>query len=282
MNRTDIEYLDYTWNPTKGCSPVSEGCANCWAKRMSKRLAGMDARGYLESDSFAVECLEWKLDEPLAVKKPARIGVSFMGDPFHDEVPFEFVDAVWSRMSRCPQHTFIILTKRPKRMAEFVSEVGVFNYDVLPNVQLGVSVSNQKDADEFIPILLKIPASVRFVSVEPMLGPVDLSEQFTMMTCLECGPVSVKYWTSMKTCIRCRERLGCASTDAPGLIRDPRAAISWVICGAETGPGARPMEYKWAVDLFDQCQAAGVPFFSKADPSGGRLSIRGQVWEQYP
>lgn len=268
MNRTDIEYLDFTWNPTKGCSPVSEGCANCWAKRMSKRLAGMEARGYYKSDPFAVECFNWKLNEPLAVKKSARIGVSFMGDPFHDEVPFEFVDAVWSRMSRCPQHTFIILTKRVKRMAEFVSECSVFNYDVLPNVQLGVSVSNQKDADEFIPILLQTQAAVRFVSVEPMLGPVDLGS----------FPVIIDARTNSKVWYSALQPTPVVS-GVPSFVG---RHIDWVLCGAETGPGARPMEYKWAVDLFDQCQAAGVPFFSKADPSGGRLSIRGQVWEQYP
>lgn len=264
MNRTDIEYLDFTWNPTKGCSPVSEGCANCWAQRMSKRLAGMGVDGYDTDDPFAVTCFPDRLDEPFGIKKPSicsrcrtkleqskRVGVSFMGDLFHDEVPFEFVDAVWSRMSRCPQHTFIILTKRPKRMAEFVSEVGVFNYDVLRNVQLGVSVSNQPDADKLLPILLQIRAAVRLVSVEPLLSAIDLIDY-------------LPDW------------------DMPGDSPEYSPGVDWVICGSETGPGARPMEYKWAVDLFDQCQAAGVPFFSKADPSGGRLSIRGQVWEQYP
>ncbi len=262
MNKTDIDYLDYTWNPTKGCSAISEGCAHCWAKTMARRLAGMGTRGYSKENPFAVMCCPWRLDEPLKVKKPSRIGVSFMGDLFHKDVPFEFIDRVWTRILYCPQHDFIILTKRPDRMAEFVSDVGVFNYDVLSNLWLGVSVSNQSDADKFIPILLQIPASRRFVSVEPMLGPVDL----------------------------CLGEDGIESGGPQGWVPGP--TIDWVICGAETGPGARRMHPDWARGLRDQCVEAKVPFFFKSwGQAFGRAvnrkdktsrMIDGRLWEQYP
>lgn len=238
MNKTDVEYLDYTWNPTKGCSAVSDGCKNCWAKRMSKRLAGIGVRGYSKDDPFAVTCCDWKLDEPLKVKKPSRIGVSFMGDLFHQSVPTDFICNVWFQCWRSKQHQFLMLTKRPRRMRTIVNTLQT----VVPNLLLGVSVENQETFDERWKYLRDTPAAVLYISYEPALAPLVLPPDF-----LERDNV-------------------------------------WVICGAETGPGARPMHLSWAVDVLNQCQKAGVPFFFKKNSVGERWlnGYTRKTWEQYP
>lgn len=179
MNKTDIEYLDYTWNPTHGCSPVSEGCRNCWAKTMSKRLAGMNVKGYSKDDPFKVVCCDWKLNEPLQIKKPSIIGVSFMGDLFHTNIFGKFINEVWMRMFNNQKHTFIVLTKRPENLYKWTMLAASCKHwrdsEIWPdNIWLGVSVENQRTADERIPILLEIPAKVKFVSVEPMFSEVNI------------------------------------------------------------------------------------------------------------
>jgi protein gp37 len=159
MNRTKIPWCDWTWNPIVGCSPASEGCANCYAAAISKRfhLPWGKAR-------FMPE----RLDQPAKVHKPGRVFVCSMGDLFHETVSREWKQAVFTVACNTPRHTFIFLTKRPERVMDWwIGDV--------PNVWLGVTVENQKRADERVPLLMKIPAAVRFVSVEPMLGPVDLS-----------------------------------------------------------------------------------------------------------
>lgn len=262
MNKTKIDWCDMVWNPVTGCTKISEGCNNCYAERMAKRLQLMCPKKY--SQGFAVKCHPEALIEPLKIKKPQRIFVCSMGDLFHDDVPFEFIAQVYGVMSICKQHTFIVLTKRLGRAIEFYrwcekrqqelykcpADQNIYleylpgdiagpytaNYgdefpDEIPldNVWLGVSAENQARADERIPILLQIPAAVRFVSVEPMLGSVDL--QYACFS-------------------------GADSLES-------LAGIDWVICGGETGPNARPMHPDWARSLRDQCKAASVPFFFK-------------------
>ena len=247
MNKTGIDYLDYTWNPTKGCSPISPGCKHCWAKAMAKRLAGMGVRGYSKDDPFAVVCSPEKLEEPMKIKKPSRIGVSFMGDLFHDDVPFAYNVRVWTHMVACEQHQFMLLTKRPKRMAQFVKWIVETDRHVDPNIHLGVTVCNQKEADEKIPILLSIPAAHRFVSIEPMLGPIDIEYPEGIWP---DGP---------PMCCDGRE-CGCK-----GLPIDPPLCheLDLVILGGESGPGARPMHPDWVRSVRDQCQSAGVAFHFK-------------------
>ena len=228
---TKIEWCEETWNPVTGCTAVSAGCEHCYAKRMANRLRGR--YGYPQDEPFKVTLHPGRLDKPLHWKKPRHIFVCSMGDLFHRDVPFEFIDRVWTIMLRSPDHTFLVLTKRPERMMEFWEELGCYYDDgVLPNLWLGVSVENQKTADERIPILLQIPAAVRFVSVEPMLGPVDLIDH-------------LPDW------------------DMPGDSPEYTTGLDWVICGGESGPGARPMHPDWARQLRDDCVAAGVPFFFK-------------------
>ncbi len=223
-----------TWNPVTGCSKISPGCQNCYAERMSKRLAGRF--GYPKDEPFRVTLHPERLEEPLRWRKPQMVFVCSMGDLFHEDVPFEFVEEVRAVMVRCPQHTFQLLTKRSERMLEFARWMAdgdhISTAEWPRNVWLGVTAENQEQADKRIPVLLQIPAAVRFVSVEPMLGPIDLYSYLII------------------------------GTDQPGSIM--RNGLDQVICGGETGPKARPMHPDWARILRDQCQSAGVPFFFKS------------------
>ena len=243
--KTKIEWADRVWNPTVGCAPVSEGCRNCYAKRMFER--------FYQSHKFEdVTCHPERLNIPEKWIKPQRIFVDSMSDLFHEDVPFEYINRVFAVMAATTRHTFMVLTKRPERMFNYFDWVRHHKHNnptglnddwqssdtwrniglILDNVWLGVSVEDQKTADERIPLLLQTPAAKRFVSVEPMLGAVDM-------------------------------RRGIYST-SPTLIQGTSLdGIDWVICGGESGPGARPMHPYWAGNLRDQCVDAGVPFFFK-------------------
>lgn len=285
-DKSKIEWTDATWNPTRGCSMVSEGCRNCYAEKVAARFArtGEPYSGTIDLKTGKwtgiVTLAENKLTEPLSWKKPRRVFVDSMSDLFHEDVPDEYIDKVFAVMSCAKQHTFQILTKRPKRMQEYLSESvreggrwdrmlsdGRFwmpmkhhNCDdlptiethvIIPNVWLGVSVEDQKTADERIPWLLKTPAAVRFISYEPALGPVDLRaycHRGDHLVCPKC-----MYATNIRgeTC----------PNDNTELVGDIR--IDWVICGGESGPNARPMHPDWARSARDQCQASGVSFFFK-------------------
>lgn len=225
------------------------------------------------------------LNIPLGWKKPRRIFVNSMSDLFHADVPFEFIDRVFAVMALCPQHTFQVLTKRPERMAEYLGAVmpqricrdlpkvntrtrvawdcmdlhgrlpsnppeGKCIHWPLPNLWLGTSVEDQARADERIPWLLKCPAAVRFLSVEPMLGAVNIG--LAMCTCP---------WP--QDAMRTRHLMDCpADTRRPD---DPRrwAGLHWVIVGGESGPGARPCNAEWIRSIVGQGKAAEVPVFVK-------------------
>jgi protein gp37 len=276
---TKIEWADETWSPVTGCTPISEGCKNCYARRMSKRLAGRF--GYPKDEPFRVTTHPDKLEKPFHWKKPRRIFVVSMGDLFHGAVSFEYIAAVFGVMAANPQHMFLVLTKRPHLMLRWLestldtlkytnAHAGVCDYLVsvtlsrmfsiadndneeadricelvkqpkeiwpLPNVHLGVSVENQAAADERIPLLLQTPAAKRFISIEPMLGAINL--------------------------------------------RLHRRNIDQVIVGAETGPGKRHMSRHWARSIRDQCITADVPFFFKKDALGDH-KLDGKIWEELP
>lgn len=244
---TKIEWTDEVWNPVTGCDKVSQGCKNCYAERIAERFWG-------ERKFTDVQCHPERLDIPLHWRKPRRVFVNSMSDLFHEDVPEEFVDQVFAVMALSAQHTFQCLTKRPERMLEYVnamvdddlnrisdqacalsnSPCAVVDDWPLPNVWLGVSVEDQITADERIPLLLQTPAAVHFVSYEPALGPVDFASD------------------SLK-----------GIHDNSGLRRYAIDCIDWVICGGESGPGARPMRPECARSVRDQCVAADVPFFFK-------------------
>ncbi len=284
MSDSKIEWTDKTWNPITGCSKISPGCKNCYAERMAKRLAGR--YGYDKDDPFKVTFHPNKLSEPLKWKRPSKIFVCSMGDLFHNDVPFDKIAAIFGVMAFCQSQTFMILTKRPERMLEFFSfpHRGEYQSNLnwwmneaclylpmestrgirrrpkpqnlpLPNVWLGVTAENQEQADKRIPILLQIPAAVRFVSVEPMLGPINLK-------ILKQEPINYggDVIDSLEGII-----YGCP----PHISSEHRGRkLNWVICGAETGPGKRHMELQWAIDLHEQCEKAGVPYFFKKDSNG--------------
>lgn len=179
-----IEWTEMTWNPTVGCTKVSPGCKHCYAETMAKRLQAMGMRGY--EHGFKLALLPERLNEPLERKKPTVYFVNSMSDLFHEDVPFDYVRRVFSVMARSPQHTFQVLTKRAQRMAEFCRGV-----TVPENVWIGVSVEDRKYGLPRIPHLRGIDASVRFLSIEPLLedlGRFDLSGVRWVILGGESGP----------------------------------------------------------------------------------------------
>lgn len=285
-----IEWTEMTWNVTSGCTRASEGCRNCYAERLvSTRLRHLPQNEGVTKDgrwTGVIRCHEDKLLEPLKRKTPTRYFVCSQSDLFHDGVPFEFVDKVFAVMALCPQHTFILLTKRPERMAEYVAQLlsakrhvisaglslglgltlgqvearmsTAFDGDTgrwiwnkkgnpLKNAWLGVSIEDQATADKRIPELLKVPAAVRWVSYEPAIGPVNLDEWIG--DCLDCDAF-----------IRLHHEHGDLNHYADG---DKELPFHWVVMGGESGPNARPMNPNWARSMRDQCNAAGVPLFFK-------------------
>lgn len=262
-----IEWTDATWNPVIGCTKVSPGCDHCYAIRTAHRMAENPhpaiaaAYGGTESGgewTGRVNLLGDRLDQPLRWTKPKRIFVNAQSDLFHDNVPDEFIAEVFAVMAVTPRHTFQVLTKRHGRMRSLLSSIAFGSsvrsrindildngaqwppewepegHDLawpLPNVWLGVSVENQRWADIRVRELLGTPAAVRFLSCEPLLGPVDLARAIE-------PNFAVSGWKDL-------------------------SGLDWVIVGGESGPGARPMQPEWARSLRDQCTAAGVAFHFK-------------------
>ena len=278
-DKTCIEWTDATWNPTTGCVKVSSGCKHCYAERDWARLVHLPA--YAGRSFTDVACHPDRLDQPLRWKKPRRIFVNSMSDLFHESVPDTFIDQVFSVMAMAPQHTFQVLTKRPQRVRDYFAArregdpwadaadaiadlIGLDDHPVvleprdipLPNVWIGVSVENQEAADERIPLLLQIPSNWRWISAEPLLGPVDLTliphkTGWGSSPCSGCGTDVAR--DALDGSTHCEH--GC---DGPIL-----NTLDWVVVGGESGPKARPMHPAWARSLRDQCAAAGVPFLFK-------------------
>lgn len=274
-DKTGIEWTDATWNPVTGCTKVSPGCDNCYAATLAERFRG--TTGHYFEDGFDVQLRPNKLDQPLRWKKPRRIFVNSMSDLFHKDVPAEYIAKVFAVMAVTERHTFQVLTKRPARMRslmndrdfrismwEWCSELigepatdSLWNRSdqvpwPLPNVWLGVSAEDQKWADIRIPTLLDTPAAVRFISAEPLLGPIDL-----------VGPGYIGGQRGHGG-----THNGVGSADCPIETHhhhDMRCkpALDWVIVGGESGRDARPMHPAWPRSLLDQCAAAEVPFHFK-------------------
>lgn len=163
---SDIEWTEVTWNPVTGCTKVSAACVNCYAERMARRLQAMGSPGY--RNGFRVTLHYDRLDLPRRWQKPRMVFVTSMGDLFHAQVPFAFIARVFATMRECNRHVFQVLTKRPQKLKAFA--------DTLPNlpenVWLGVTVEDSRYIDR-VRILQQIPAAVRFICCEPLLGPID-------------------------------------------------------------------------------------------------------------
>lgn len=294
---TRIEWTEATWNPIVGCSVVSPGCTNCYAMRVAHRLgqndrtphyAGLTQQhrgGPVWTGKLAL-APEHVLTAPLRRQKPTTYFVNSMGDLFHESVPDDWINRVFAVMALAPQHRFQVLTKRAARMREYmdracgriadaVQPMRTDNNRVvgplphlepgqrwwpLPNVWLGVSAEDQTRADERIPDLLATSAAVRFVSAEPLLGPVDLRNRPFVRDGLGTGRGIMDVLTG--TFETAAMTPGCLATVGVWMQPDTRK-IDWVICGGESGPDARPMHPDWARSLRDQCQAAGAAFFFK-------------------
>lgn len=260
MGETKIEWTERTWNPIRGCSRVSAGCQNCYAERMAARFSdeGMPYEGLAKRNPARwtgdVRLVEEHLEDPLKWRKPRRVFVNSMSDLFHERLPMNDIVRVFKVMSEAPRHTFQVLTKRPGRMWDFMMIMSRFNEVCerpeewpLKNVWLGVSVEDQKTADERIPLLLNTPAAVRFISAEPLLGPLDLGA-----VRVGCG------WRA----IYC----GCSPNSGCG-----HSTLDWVITGGESGPGARPCQLDWLRNVVTDCREAGVPCFVKQ--LGGKFAV---------
>jgi protein gp37 len=221
MAKSKIEWTEVTWNPVTGCSKVSIGCKNCYAETIANRFWG-------DRKFTDVVCHEDRLEQPLHWKKPRMIFVNSMSDLFHEDVPFGFIHKVFYRMKSTPQHTYQILTKRPERMLAFVIDfVPLLKFEPLKNVWLGVSVENQKTANERIPLLLQTPAAVKWISAEPLLEQIGIREYLT-----DGGIPSM-------------------------------GKLDWVVVGGESGQNKRPFNPDWARSLRDECKMMQIPFFMK-------------------
>lgn len=291
QTRGGISYCERTWNVTLGCSPVSAGCAACWANGMVRRI---ESAQHSDNPTVTVTgqwngeiCLrpDW-LAKPLHWRKPLVILVQTLGDLFHEQVPFEFIAAVYGVMAACPQHTFLVLTKRPERMLEFhrwideQSPKGLPRLECnmralqeeerqgsellhrercadpdgpwpLPNVWLGISAENQAELDRRVPLLLQVPAAHRWLSLEPLLGPLDL-------------------FAFMRGHIRDASLASLGVSSMPG--------IDWIAIGPETGPRARPCDVEWLRSVVRQCRDASVPAHVKAVPVDGKPSKNPHEW----
>jgi protein gp37 len=232
QGKNGIPYCDYTWNPVTGCL---HSCSYCFARRIAERFKGSKAFPNGFEPMFHGD----RLIEPRKQSKPSRIFVSDMGDLFGDWVPSGWIEKVLAMVHISSRHTYLFLTKNPKRYKEF---------EWPKNAWLGTSVENQAAADERIPLLLQTPAAVRFISAEPLLGPVDISKWAKLFI----------PWVNAGGPNECRHGYA-AGIPCPQCSQN----LDWVIVGGESGPGARPCHSDWVRSLRDQCQAAIVPFFFK-------------------
>jgi protein gp37 len=235
-DKSKIEWTDATWNPVTGCTKISPGCKNCYMFREYRKLANRGVPGYAGGVPDQVRLWPDRLNQPHHWRKPRRVFVCSMADLFHEAVGEIFLARVWGVMEAAWWHIFQVLTKRPDRMLDWTESVS----GAVSNIWLGVSVEDQKTADERIPLLLRTPAAVRFVSYEPALGRVDLAR------IIPCG-----YY--------CDESVGHVDHGPNGNL----GHIDWVIAGGESGPNSRPSHPDWFRSVRDQCQAEGVPFFFK-------------------
>lgn len=233
MGKTKIPWTDKSWNPVTGCTTISPGCDRCYARRFAERGRGINGHPY--EHGFDLQLRPERLTQPDRWTKPCRVFVCSMSDLFQLDVPSAYIAQVLDVIARNPRHTFQVLTKRPRRMRGFIRSRGA-----PPNLWVGATVEDQARADVRVHFLQSTNAPVRFISAEPLLGPLKL--------------------------------------DLDG--------IHQVIVGGESGPGFRPMDPEWALDIRDQCRAAGVAFFFKQHagvrPKELGHELDGVVYREYP
>jgi protein gp37 len=309
MGATSIEWTDHSINPIRArfwastghyCVKVSPGCKNCYSSRMQPRFGLPQFQDQRKDGAIEPFLDATKLADVLRRRAPTKWFWCDMTDMFGEWVPDEWIAACWATMLLTPHHTHQVLTKRPERMRALLTSeafyskvltaanrgprrarpeltgIGISDPAKFPAgwIWIGVSVEDQQRAKERIPLLMETPAAVRFISAEPLLGAIDLRQ---------LGP-----WTDGG------KHAGCPLEVYPliGTMAIPDCDIEsgrldWVIVGAESGRGARPMDIDWARALRDQCTTAGVPFFLKqfADDKGHKIStpeLDGRRWVEFP
>jgi len=231
--RSAIEWTESTWNPVTGCDKISAGCKHCYAERMANRLQAMGQANYV--NGFKLTLHPHVLDYPLQWKKPMSIFVNSMSDLFHNEVPADFIKKTFKVMDKANWHRFQVLTKRAERITELNDQLYWSS-----NIWMGATIENA-DCLYRKEHLMNCGAKVKFLSIEPLLGPIP-------------------------------------NINLTG--------INWVIVGGESGPGARPMDPEWVIDIRNQCNKANVPFFFKQwggvnKKKAGR-TLEGRVWSEMP
>ncbi|MHB1953512.1 MAG: DUF5131 family protein [Acidiferrobacteraceae bacterium] len=257
-DKTGIAWTEATWNPVTGCTKVSAGCKHCYAERDWPRfygktevivplpqghvIDGVRLTEVLAARPFThVLCHEDRLDTPIRWKRPRKIFVNSMSDLFHENVPDQFIDQVFATMALCHRHTFQILTKRPERMQSYLADEHVtdriwahairISGEQIPvdwplsHVWIGVSVEDQAAAEDRIPLLLQTPAAIRWVSAEPLLGPIDLSKYLS--------------------------------------VHHEVPALNWIVIGGESGPKSRRFDLDWARCIIRQCANSNTVCFMK-------------------
>ena len=300
---TAIEWTDVSWNPVTGCDRVSPGCAHCYALDLAARLKGMGQARYQKDGDpktsgpgFGVTLHPDKLDEPLRWRKPRMVFVNSMSDLFHEQIPDEYIARVFGVMTNrsiWADHSFQVLTKRPERMRdllahpEFQRQVRQASGEVgtqwpLPNVWLGVSIENRRFVGR-ADLLRETPAAVRFISAEPLLGPL-----------IESAAAGA----SGEPRLHVGAGTGRAAATAAGPGRGEQGqartrpqqldltAIDWLIAGGESGPRARPVKPEWVRDLRDASTATGTAYFFKQwggrTPKAGGRELDGRTWDEFP
>lgn len=238
MSKSTIEWTDATWNPVRGCTKISPGCTNCYACTFAERFRGTPGHPY--EQGFDLRLVPEKLAEPLTWEAPRLVFVNSMSDLFHKDVPDDYIEDVVSVMETASWHTYQVLTKRSERMRDLL-QTKLRSAAERPHIWWGVSVENRRHGLPRVEHLRDAPATVRWLSVEPLL-----------------------------------ENLGPINLDG----------IGWVVVGGESGPGARPMNSAWVLDIRDQCVVAGVPFFFKQwggvrKGRNGR-QFDGRTYDEYP
>jgi len=237
-DNSSIEWTDATWNPVRGCTKISSGCAHCYAETFAERFRGVPGHPY--EQGFDLRLIPEKLNQPLLWRKPKMIFVNSMSDLFHEDVPDDYIVQVVRVMQLASWHTYQILTKRSERQRDLLRTKLRFAA-AEAHIWWGVSVENRAQGLPRIDHLRSAPAGLRMLSIEPLLeslGTIDLS------------------------------------------------GIGWVILGGESGPGARPLQESWVLEIRDQCRAANVPFFFKQ--WGGKQKSRtgreleGRTYDEKP
>lgn len=262
MSQSSIEWTDETWNPVTGCDRVSPGCDHCYALDLAARLKRMgqpryqnDGKPPTSGPGFGVTLHEDKIGEPVHWRKPRMVFVNSMSDLFHPKVPGHFIRRCFDVMADCPEHTFQVLTKRPKRMRAWVANEIESGWDrnwPWPNIWLGTSIESAAyvgRADE----LRQTPAAVRFISAEPLLGNLDPRTP---------------------------------DDEAEGTGGLSLRGIDWLIVGGESGPMHRPVQSAWVRNLRDAATLTGTAFFFKQwggrTPKAGGRELDGRTWDEFP